>query len=90
MDDKVKRSGAAVTKIDTHTHFFPPSAVVPAERNELWHGIQFGHNDLGRITSSVGPRAQEIPWPMPLETPLERLNSILKHHPRLRSKVSTR
>jgi aminocarboxymuconate-semialdehyde decarboxylase len=62
--------------IDTHTHFFPLSAVVAAERDALWHGIQFGHNELGRITSSVGSRAQEIPWPMPLESPVERLISM--------------
>jgi aminocarboxymuconate-semialdehyde decarboxylase len=71
-----KDGGDRTPAIDTHTHFFPPGAVVPAERNELWHGIQFGHNDLGRITSSVGSRAQEIPWPMPLESPVERLTSM--------------
>jgi aminocarboxymuconate-semialdehyde decarboxylase len=75
MDERATRRGAVPT-IDTHTHFFPPSAVGPAERNELWHGIQLGHNELGRITSSIGGRAQEIPWPMPLETPAGRLKSM--------------
>ena len=78
------RAGVRAVAIDTHTHFFPPSAVGPAEGDELWNGIQFGHNDLGRITSSVGTRAQEIPWPMPLETPAERLKSMdarrVDHH----------
>jgi len=76
MEDTAVKSGTAAPTIDTHTHFLPPSAVIPAEQNALWHGIQFGHNELGRITSSVGSRAQEIPWPMPLETPLERLTSM--------------
>lgn len=71
-----KQGGSGAPTIDTHTHFFPPSAVLPAERNELWNGIQFGHNELGRITSRVGSRDQEIPWPMPLETPRERLASM--------------
>jgi aminocarboxymuconate-semialdehyde decarboxylase len=77
MDDVASNRGPAkVPAIDTHTHFLPPSAVGPAERNELWHGIQFGHNALGRITSSVGDRTQEIPWPMPLETPAGRLKTM--------------
>lgn len=77
MEEKTDKRGAGgAPTIDTHTHFFPPSAVVPAERDELWHGIQFGHNRLGRITSAVGSRAQEIPWPMPLESPVERLTSM--------------
>jgi len=77
MNDSAKTSGAAkVQSIDTHTHFLPPSAVGPAERNELWNGIQFGHNALGRITSTIGDRAQEMPWPMPPETFVERLKSM--------------
>jgi len=74
MNDQTGTSNPAqAPTIDTHTHFLPQSAVGPAERGELWHGIQFGHNDLGRITSSVGSSSQEIPWPMPLETPAARL-----------------
>src|SRR5690606_24365087 len=80
MDGKRGR----VATIDTHTHFMPPSAMGPASRDELWHGIQFGHSASGRITSSVGPLSQEIPWPMPLETPAERLKSMdarrVDHH----------
>lgn len=84
MNDQAGQSGRRPPTIDTHTHFLPPSAVGPAERNELWHGIQFGHNELGRITSSVGSRSQEIPWPMPLETPAARLKTMdarrVDHH----------
>ena len=85
MDDVARMGGAAkVPTIDTHTHFLPPSAVGPAERDELWHGIQFGHNGLGRITSTIGERVQEMPWPMPPETPIGRLKSMdarrVDHH----------
>lgn len=73
-----------LTAIDTHTHFLPPSLVGPAERNELWHGIQFAHNALGRITTTTGSRTNELPWPMPLETPKERLKTMAErrvgHH----------
>lgn len=64
--------------VDTHTHFVPPSAVAPAAAGERWHGIQFGRNDRGKITSSVGSISQEIPWPMPLETPDARIGSLDK------------
>lgn len=62
--------------IDTHTHFVPKSAIGPAERGELWNGIQFGRNQRGKITSTVGQVSQEIPWPTPLETPEGRLASM--------------
>jgi len=62
--------------IDTHTHFVPRSALGPAERGELWHGIQFGRNARGKFTSTVGQVSQEIPWPTPLETPEMRLRSM--------------
>jgi aminocarboxymuconate-semialdehyde decarboxylase len=62
--------------IDTHTHFVPKSALGPAERGELWHGIQFGRNARGKFTSTVGRVSQEIPWPTPLETPQMRLQSM--------------
>lgn len=62
--------------IDTHTHFVPKSALGPAERGELWHGIQFGRNARGKLTSTVGAVSQEIPWPTPLETPRDRLASM--------------
>lgn len=62
--------------IDTHTHFVPKSALGPAERGESWHGIQFGRNARGKITSRVGSVLQEIPWPTPLETPKMRLGSM--------------
>lgn len=62
--------------IDAHTHFVPPSALRPAYAGERWHGIQFGRNARGKLTSSVGDISQEIPWPMPLETPDERIRSM--------------
>ena len=75
---KVDRGGASaprpgtdrrrVPAIDTHTHFMPPSALGPAMAGERWHGIQFGRNARGKITSSVGGISQEIPWPTPIET----------------------
>lgn len=64
--------------VDTHTHFVPPSAIRPAEAGERWHGIQFGRNARGKITSSVGSISQEIPWPTPLETPDARIGSLNK------------
>jgi aminocarboxymuconate-semialdehyde decarboxylase len=81
MDDVAgKRGSAKVRTIDTHTHFLPLSVVGPADRNELWHGIQFSRNALGRITSSVGDRSQEIPWPMPLETLGDRQKTMSERH----------
>jgi len=62
--------------IDTHTHFVPQSALGPAERGELWHGIQFGRNARGKLTSTVGTVTQEIPWPTPIESPQMRLTSM--------------
>ena len=62
--------------IDTHTHFMPRSAIGPASAGKLWHGIQFGRNARGKITSSVGGISQEIPWPTPLETPDARIASM--------------
>jgi aminocarboxymuconate-semialdehyde decarboxylase len=66
----------AAPTIDTHTHFVPKTALGPAERGELWHGIQFGRNARGKFTSTVGAVSQEIPWPTPLETPQMRLASM--------------
>jgi aminocarboxymuconate-semialdehyde decarboxylase len=66
----------AAPTIDTHTHFVPKSAIGPAERGELWNGIQFGRNARGKFTSTVGAVSQEIPWPTPLETPQMRLTSM--------------
>jgi aminocarboxymuconate-semialdehyde decarboxylase len=69
MDDRAaKRGSGKLRSIDTHNHFLPPSVIAAAERGERWNGIQFGRNALGRITSSIGEREQELPWPMPLET----------------------
>jgi aminocarboxymuconate-semialdehyde decarboxylase len=67
---------ATTRVIDTHTHFVPKSALGPAERGELWNGIQFGRNARGKITSTVGAVSQEIPWPTPIETPQARLASM--------------
>jgi aminocarboxymuconate-semialdehyde decarboxylase len=65
-----------VLTLDTHTHFMPPSALGPAMAGEPWHGIQFGRNARGKITSSVGGISQEIPWPTPIETPDARVSSM--------------
>lgn len=54
----------------------PPSALGPAMAGERWHGIQFGRNARGKITSSVGGISQEIPWPTPLETADARVSSM--------------
>jgi aminocarboxymuconate-semialdehyde decarboxylase len=67
---------AQVPAIDTHTHFMPPSVLKPAMAGALWHGIQFGRNERGKITSSVGAITQEIPWPTPIETPDARTRSM--------------
>ncbi len=62
--------------VDTHTHFLPPGALGPAMAGERWHGIQFGRNARGKITSTVGDVSQEVPWPMPIETPDARIASL--------------
>ena len=54
----------------------PPSALGPAMAGERWHGIQFGRNARGKITSCVGGISQEIPWPTPIETPEARTRSM--------------
>jgi aminocarboxymuconate-semialdehyde decarboxylase len=76
MDNRANPTGGKPTAIDTHTHFLPPSAVGPAEANERWHGIQFSHSASGKIISSVGQSAMEIPWPMPVETFGQRLKTM--------------
>ena len=83
---KVDRNGAKVPlstpdrrrvpTVDTHTHFMPASALGPAMAGERWHGIQFGRNARGKITSSVGGISQEIPWPTPIEGPDARVSSM--------------
>jgi aminocarboxymuconate-semialdehyde decarboxylase len=70
------RGRPRVSAIDTHTHFMPPSALRPAMAGERWHGIQFGRNERGKITSSVGGVSQEIPWPTPIETAEARIRSM--------------
>jgi aminocarboxymuconate-semialdehyde decarboxylase len=54
----------------------PTSALGPAMAGERWHGIQFGRNARGKITSSVGGISQEIPWPTPIEDPDARVSSM--------------
>jgi aminocarboxymuconate-semialdehyde decarboxylase len=84
MDDVAPKRRTSAPAIDTHAHFFPPSAVGPAERNEVWHGITFAHSGRGKIVSSVGERKQEMPWPMPIETFAARLKTMdargIDHH----------
>jgi hypothetical protein len=53
-----------------------PGALGAAVAGERWHGIQFGRDARGNITSTVGGISQEIPWPTSIETPDARVSSM--------------
>jgi len=63
--------------IDIHTHIIPPRLADAAQRGGLRYGIEFGRDAEGRVTSSSqGGTPFALPWPTPLETPPQRLNSM--------------
>jgi aminocarboxymuconate-semialdehyde decarboxylase len=62
--------------IDIHTHVIPRRLAAAAELGQDRHGITFGRDGQGKITTSIGGRAVALPWPTPLETPAERAKSM--------------
>ena len=62
--------------IDVHTHVIPRRLAESAELGQGRHGITFGRDAAGKITTSVGGLTMGIPWPTPLETPEERVRSM--------------
>jgi aminocarboxymuconate-semialdehyde decarboxylase len=62
--------------IDVHTHVIPARLAAAAERSETVHGITFGRDAAGGITSSSGGKPFPLPWPTPLETPEDRIGSM--------------
>lgn len=62
--------------IDVHTHIVPTRLAAVAQAGGARHGIEFGRDELGRVTSSIGRKPTALPWPTPLETPAERVASM--------------
>jgi aminocarboxymuconate-semialdehyde decarboxylase len=62
--------------IDVHTHIVPPRLAEAAQRGGTRHGIEFGRDAAGRVTSSTGGKPMALPWPTPLETPAGRIEQM--------------
>jgi len=62
--------------IDVHSHIVPPRLAEAAQRGGLRYGITFDRDENGKVTSSTGGRPFALPWPTPLETPAERVQSM--------------
>lgn len=62
--------------IDIHTHVVPRPLAESAHAGDSRHGITFGRDAHGKITTSVGGQTMALPWPTPLETPEERVRSM--------------
>jgi aminocarboxymuconate-semialdehyde decarboxylase len=63
--------------IDVHSHIVPARLAAAAARGGSRHGIEFGRDARGKITSSVGGRPPfALPWPTPLETTAERIEKM--------------
>ncbi|MDW3178969.1 MAG: amidohydrolase family protein [Acidimicrobiia bacterium] len=63
--------------IDVHSHMVPARLAQNATAGGLHYGIEFGRDERGKITSSVGGKPPfSLPWPTPLETPSERVTSM--------------
>ncbi|MFT7474815.1 MAG: aminocarboxymuconate-semialdehyde decarboxylase [Verrucomicrobiales bacterium] len=63
--------------IDVHTHIVPARLAHNAAAGGSHYGIEFGRDERGKITSSVGGKPPfAMPWPTPLETPAERVLSM--------------
>ena len=69
-------TGQAERVIDIHTHVVPRRLADSAQRGESRHGISFGRDTGGKITTSVGGVTVAIPWPTPLETAHDRVRSM--------------
>lgn len=66
----------AYRAIDIHTHVVPRRLAESAQRGQSRHGITFGRDVHGKITTSVGRLTMAFPWPTPWETPEERVRSM--------------
>ena len=62
--------------IDVHTHVIPRRLAESAQAGEGRHGITFGRDPGGKITTTVGGQTVALSWPTPLETPQERVRSM--------------
>ena len=71
-------TGQVERVIDIHTHVVPRRLADSAQRGQGRHGITFGRDSGGKITTSVGGATIAIPWPTPLETAQERVRSMDK------------
>ena len=76
VDGDEMTPGQAERVIDIHTHVVPRRLADSAQRGEGRHGITFGRDPGGKITTSVGGATVAIPWPTPLETVQERVRSM--------------
>lgn len=61
---------------DVHTHLVPRRLAEVAEAGGTRHGIEFGRDASGRLTSSAGAAPMAVPWPTPLESTEARLASM--------------
>lgn len=59
--------------VDVHTHIIPARLAEAAQRGGVQHGIEFGRDTSGRVTSSVAGVSMALPWPTPLQTPDARV-----------------
>lgn len=62
--------------IDVHTHVVTRHLAEVGESGGRRHGIDFGRDERGHITSSTGGPAMPLPWPTPLQTAEERIASM--------------
>lgn len=63
--------------IDVHSHIVPMRLATAAQAGGVYHGIEFGRDAAGKVTSQVGHRPPfALPWPTPLETTEERISSM--------------
>ena len=64
--------GAAI--IDVHSHIVPNRLAEAAQAGGHHYGLDFGRDAQGRVTSAApGGVPFALPWPMPLETPSDRV-----------------
>ncbi|MDH4117774.1 MAG: amidohydrolase [Acidimicrobiia bacterium] len=62
--------------IDAHAHVVPRRLATAAQAGETRHGITFDRDETGRITSATGGPPMALPWPTPLQTTAERVESM--------------
>jgi aminocarboxymuconate-semialdehyde decarboxylase len=63
--------------VDVHSHIVPAGLAGLAQQGGVHYGIEFGRDAAGKITSSVGGKPPfALPWPTPLESIEERLETM--------------